>query len=406
MPHLLALVRVVGRTNLPLVVGECLENLNLKIANVLIPYVRELLKGMPQSSKLPLFQYMTFGNFENFRNQLVDLMRYPELMTAFQHFKEFGNTIALLSLLEQALSVVDTDTFVQAAPFLGITPENINEQVSDSSNSPLYKSISGICSALGNDSKTRAPGILKDIADHTWKADQFYRPSPKNMSLLKAAFAKLDATVSNVSQIWANPIADNGVLPVDSTNEFYRLWSALQFVYCLPVEKGLSRPELFGDGFPYAGITLIYFLRQQHRFQVFDFSYHIINVEEAIPTKQDPSMTSLFAFLPMASKVRELNDDIFNVLSVSYPIEKTQILILHPPAEEHGTEFITSAGGDTPIASHSNPSPLPRDSTPAPLPRDGGEEQEEAYDEFAAPMDAPPPLPRDGGGAPPPLPRD
>jgi hypothetical protein len=42
---------------------------------------------------------------------------------------------------------------------------------------------------------------------------------------------------------------DSGVIPVESTSEFYRIWSALQFVYCLPTGNNeLSIQELFGDG--------------------------------------------------------------------------------------------------------------------------------------------------------------
>lgn len=76
--HFVSLIRVLGRTNLPLLIGECLENLNLKvnfivavertpdllhrsqIHNVLVPYVRELFVGMPHSTKLPMFFYGTY----------------------------------------------------------------------------------------------------------------------------------------------------------------------------------------------------------------------------------------------------------------------------------------------------------------------------------------------------------
>ena len=27
----------------------------------------------------------------------------------------------------------------------------------------------------------------------------------------------------------------NGVMPIDECTEFHRLWSAIQFVYCMPV---------------------------------------------------------------------------------------------------------------------------------------------------------------------------
>lgn len=45
----------------------------------------------------------------------------------------------------------------------------------------------------------------------------------------------------------------------------------------------MSCQEKFGDGFLWGGITLVYFLGQEQRFRVFDFCYHILNVEEALP---------------------------------------------------------------------------------------------------------------------------
>ncbi len=34
---------------------------------------------------------------------------------------------------------------------------------------------------------------------------------------------------------WNGPPAVNGVMSVDECSEFHRLWSAIQFVYCIPV---------------------------------------------------------------------------------------------------------------------------------------------------------------------------
>jgi len=301
------------------------------------------------------------------------------------------------------LGVVDTEMFVQAAPFLGINTENVDSPgIDDASQSLLCKVTASLSAKLQSHAGTKAREILQDVVNSCWKADQFYRPPKKNMSVFKSALGLVDKMVSNVKQIWANPSPDNGVLAVDSTTEFYRLWSALQFLFCVPQEKGPSLAAIFGDGFPWAGMTLIYFLRQHHRFQVFDFSYHVINVEEAIPSREDPVMKSLFAFLPLATEVKELNQEVLNTLKVYYPIEQTEILILHPPTEEHGTEFITSLPGAASFGTQStaNTANLPRKSFEAPPSVPDEEEEEEveekgADDEFAAPSDAPPPLPRD-----------
>lgn len=67
--------------------------------------------------------------------------------------------------------------------------------------------------------------------------------------------------------IWTGPVPVNGVLTVDECTEFHRLWSALQFVYCIPVgENEFTVEQLFGEGLHWAGCTMIALLGQQRRF--------------------------------------------------------------------------------------------------------------------------------------------
>jgi len=120
------------------------------------------------------------GNFGFYISNLKDLMAYPELQTAFQHFKEFGNTVILLNMfdscsvrlfvyyflflpsplllflkflfLSTSQSVVSTEVFIQAAPFLGIGPLNMHDPITEdpTTSSPLYVSCSTMCTALEN----------------------------------------------------------------------------------------------------------------------------------------------------------------------------------------------------------------------------------------------------------------
>ena len=66
--------------------------------------------------------------------------------------------------------------------------------------------------------------------------------------------------------IWTGPGPVNGVLTVDECTEFHRLWSALQFVYCIPVgENEFTVEQLFGEGLHWAGCVMIVLLGQQRR---------------------------------------------------------------------------------------------------------------------------------------------
>ena len=189
-----------------------------------------------------------------------------------------------------------------SSPFLNITSANVNaqpdQQQDPSAASPLYTSIANLATLLENNPHlAKAPTIMRDLVSNAWKAgidlslrpdsiviftDKFYRPSTQSLSLFKAVLERVSSMLDAVRPEWSGNAPDNGVISVDSTTEFYRLWSALQFVCCLPTgDNELSNHELFGDGLFWAGCTIIHFLGQQHRFEVFDFSYHIYNVEES-----------------------------------------------------------------------------------------------------------------------------
>lgn len=72
----------------------------------------------------------------------------------------------------------------------------------------------------------------------------------------------------------------NGVIYVDECIEFHRIWSALQFIYSVPVGDGeFTIEQLFGEGLNWAGCAMITLLDQQKRFEALDFSYHLLKVQ-------------------------------------------------------------------------------------------------------------------------------
>lgn len=72
----------------------------------------------------------------------------------------------------------------------------------------------------------------------------------------------------------------NNIMHVNECVEFYRVWSVLQFLYCIPVsDMDYTVEQLFGEGLNWAGCTLIMLLKQQKRFETMDFSYHLLKVQ-------------------------------------------------------------------------------------------------------------------------------
>jgi len=149
------------------------------------------------------------------------------------------------------------------------------------------------------------------------------------------------------------------VMCVDITSEFYRIWSALQCVVCLPTsENDASCHELFGDGLMWAGCTIIHFLGQRHRFEVFDFCYHILNVEEAAPVPcQKPNVRQFFKTVML---MKDINQSIFATLETYAPIPQQPVSLLHPPATDQSDQTFLSLPDENnlpPTLPHSTSTP-------------------------------------------------
>lgn len=62
------------------------------------------------------------------------------------------------------------------------------------------------------------------------------------LSIFEVVLSRLRSFLDD--PIWVGPPPANGVMNVDECTEFHRLWSALQFVYCIPVGETEFTVEL------------------------------------------------------------------------------------------------------------------------------------------------------------------
>lgn len=350
--HIQSIIRVIGKRTVLLLVDQILQNMELKLHNVLIPYVTEVVKGMPgDKTNLPIYAYGTMGGFTYFRAKLADIERYPELVTdVFQHFREWGNCIALLDLFDRSLGPYDCFVHLQSAPFLGKVPDKKTTKKESVSNvTPLSKTISSLQTFLQKKTEiARSPSTLPLLSSSANQAERIYSLSKDRHSLFKLSLFGIDMMLNKnkdgeVASLWGvdSNIADSDIIPIDSTTEFYRIWSALLFVFLLDTEDNIqlqkSSMELFGDGIHFAGCTIIYFLAQHHRFEALDFSYHLLRMYEVLST-DEPIVLS---FLERLKKVKDINSYVFGLLENNLPSETESDLIFHPPeTEPTGKKFL------------------------------------------------------------------
>ncbi|KAJ3036755.1 Cytoplasmic FMR1-interacting protein 2 [Rhizophlyctis rosea] len=261
-PHFRAITKWVGEKGVPVILAEITRHVEAIIRQTMTAYIRVIQKGTPHTLKLPLFEYGTAGSFEYFAAHLKPLATYPDLKSeVLQAFREVGNIVASVRLFEDVLTVNRTRTYVQAGGIIPFNPEDRTPR--------LINTIPTL------DNTLPSADYSMPFTEWTDRAAAFHMPTPSH-ALFGPFLSQIRNSLISVSAEWQ---ADGHI---DNPKAFFRVWSALQFVFCLPsVTEPHSTRELFGDGLSWAGCTFIHLLNQVGQFIAFDFNNHILSVQRA-----------------------------------------------------------------------------------------------------------------------------
>lgn len=278
-PHFRSICKLLGYQGIAVVIEELLKIIKTLIEGSLGQYVKTLMKVMPKLCKLPLYDYGSVGVLEYYQAQLRDIIQYPEVKTEFfQSFREVGNGLLFCLLIEQALSQEEVSDLLQAAPFQNILPrpyckdgEKPETKIKrlEFKYAPLQ--VVANIDRLGT---VKQSGIARE-GDLLTKERLCC-----GLSMFEVILGRIKTFMLESEEqvgLWIGssfgPPA-NGVMFVDECVEFHRLWSALQFVYCIPTGDGeFTIEEMFGEGLNWAGLTLLTLLGQQKRFEGKDFYF-------------------------------------------------------------------------------------------------------------------------------------
>ncbi|KAF7253790.1 Cytoplasmic FMR1-interacting protein 1 [Varanus komodoensis] len=169
---------------------------------------------------------------EFFHHQLKDIVEYAELKTVcFQNLREVGNAILFCLLIEQSLSLEEVCDLLHAAPFQNILPrvhvkegERLDAKMKrlESKYAPLH--LVPLIERLGTPQQI---AIARE-GDLLTKERLCC-----GLSMFEVILTRIRTFLDD--PIWRGPLPSNGVMHVDECVEFHRLWSAMQFVYCIPV---------------------------------------------------------------------------------------------------------------------------------------------------------------------------
>uniref|UniRef100_A0A8C0Y257 Cytoplasmic FMR1 interacting protein 1 n=2 Tax=Cyprinus carpio TaxID=7962 RepID=A0A8C0Y257_CYPCA len=312
-PHIKAICRLLGYQGIAVVMEELLKVVKSLLQGTILQYVKTLMEVMPKICRLPRHEYGSPGILEFFHHQLKDIVEYAELKTVcFQNLREVGNALLFCLLSEQSLSQEEVCDLLHAAPFQNILPR-VHVKEGERLDAKM-KRLEAKYTALHMVPLIERLGTPQQIAIAR-EGDLLTKERLCcGLSIFEVILTRIRGYLDD--PIWRGPLPSNGVMHVDECVEFHRLWSAMQFVYCIPVgAHEFTVEQCFGDGLNWAGCMIITLLGQHRRFDILDFSYHLLKVQKHDGKDEIIKSVPLKKMVERIRKFQILNDEIFAILN-------------------------------------------------------------------------------------------
>jgi len=313
--HFRCMAKLLGYQGIAVVMEELLKIVKSLIQGNILNFTKTLMEAMPKQCKLPRYDYGSPGVLGYYQATLQDIVQYPDARTElFHNFREFGNAVLFCLLMEQALSQEEVMDLLHAAPFQNILPrpfckDNEKPEVKQKRLESKYAALQIVqnIEKLGNAKQAQ---IARE-------GDLLTRERLCcGLSIFEVILNRIKSFLQDDASVWQGRPPANGVVNIDECTEFHRLWSALQFVYCIPVgENEFNIEQLFGEGLNWAGCVMIVLLGQQKRFEALDFCYHIYRVQRVDGKDENIKGIQLKRMVDRIRRFQVLNSQIFASLN-------------------------------------------------------------------------------------------
>lgn len=313
--HFRVMSRFLGYQGIAMILEQLLHITDGQMNNTLKPYIAVLMQGMPQKCRKPRYEYGSKGVLGFYQAQLTPVVTYRDLQTdVFQAFKEIGNTVIFCLQLEKALGQEEVMDLLQAAPFQNMYPRPFVKE--DQSAEIVMQQMDQQYAPLHLVSMVTKYGTELQAANAKDSDLLTKERLCRALSMFEVVMQRFKVILQKESQLWEGPTPVNGVMSVDECQEFHRLWSAIQFAFCVPPTQGqITIEEWCGEGLQWAGLTVITLLGQQKRFEALDFCYHLLHVHDVDRQEAELQGVSLKRFVERVKVFKQLNNQIFGILN-------------------------------------------------------------------------------------------
>ena len=307
--HMEAMVSLLGSMDMPFLINHISENVAEKLGGTdyeeemggsLNDYINGFGNCIPPL-KLQSYMLKFSGNYAAFEIGLKPILEFDDLKPeVFQTFREIGNMIAFVKDMSEAIDRMNTTVFLDsvqfvhssttAAGFAGKGLDGAEEAKSDDqAEGPFVTTMDEFVAYASNQPEAvKEPQALNELAHASRQAHGLYQASHLTPALFTSFLQKVDSILDEqgLREEWGAGRAEcDDLIDIQSTTEYHRVWSALNFLFCLresedengdPME--FSDHDQFGDGFAMAGSLFLHLLGQGRRYELLDFSLHVLRI--------------------------------------------------------------------------------------------------------------------------------
>ncbi|XP_050222994.1 protein PIR isoform X1 [Mercurialis annua] len=347
IPHMFSVVRLLGSRSLPWLIRALLDHISNKLTT-LEPLIAGLQEALPKSIGLLPFDGGVAGCMRLVKENLNWGTKSELKVEVLRGIKEIGSVLYWMGLLDIVLREVDTKHFMQTAPWLGLVPAADGQILhsQEGGDSPLVSIFKSSIAAIVSNPGCPNPSSFFTMSKQAEAADLLYKANINTGSVLEYALAFTSAALDKYCTKWS-AAPKTGFIDITTSKDFYRIYSGLQIGYLEESDKQSNiNHEVLGDSVAWGGCTIIYLLGQQLHFELFDFSYQVLNVAEVeagsiSQMHKNPHLAQGWdSLLEAMKKARRLNNHVFSMLKARCPLEdKTACAIKQSGAPLHRIKF-------------------------------------------------------------------
>jgi len=322
--HIQSIVELMGVDSMPLLVDETVKTVAHIIIRDISPYVEEILKNL-DPMKLQSAYYGVLGVYGYYDMMLKYIKSYPALREGvFTLLREAGNALGFVQMLDVVLTKQSYYNHQIQAFYKGLEPATMPqeyvEQMRFNNNTDfavqdiMYSSaakrqnkscevspfISILKETLSQMTQTKKPlnsekNLLKSCIISAIKRQEFLTSNSGGW-LFSATLQYLHKNLQETGLLkkWKGPIPKNGILEHENPKDFSRFWSVATFIFLVPdfdpEEEEKKRREgyvddrsYFGDGWLWAGTTILYLTGLIHRYRLLDPTLYLDKLQRLYP---------------------------------------------------------------------------------------------------------------------------